>query len=252
MKLTTQQISTIKRYLDSQHLSFQEFYDEMLDHLILETEARMTDSGLVFETTFWGIIEELDKQYKKPFDMFLSGGSLKGIKVLDRQSFATKYKEKQLEFWNRFLKKLSSPYWVVALFVTLIVSSWNDQIIDFKVPLHYNEGGLVFGIMGGITLTLLLQLFQRIPLTDLFLRQGLLGWLIRQDQIDKLRSNEEHSAWKFTIFAFGLIVFTMLVLMMYNLPISLTTISLLLFFEMLALVISVQLLLEEKRKLKGV
>ena len=241
MKLNTQQTDKIRAFLDSQNLNFQEFYDEMLDHLILETEARMEKHELSFETAIKMVLDQFRVPPNSLKVLLWMKNEEYSFRELEKNAFKREAFEVRLLFGRRILKNLFHPYFLLSAIIAMFLSgSFSQEFTGlgmnglwFLVAISSFHGGLSF------------QLFENKPVKGLIvLRGGLLDSVLSPDRISLMRRN---AAWKTLLFSFGFAGLTVLSLL--SLPkFSLSLLIISLIVNILIFFSSIQFV-SEKRQL---
>ncbi|MGR3811860.1 hypothetical protein [Jiulongibacter sp. NS-SX5] len=253
MNLTAQQIDKIKEFLDSQHLNFQEFYDEMLDHLILETEARMSSDHLDFNSTILKVLDEFKLESIRLFDFLGIGYERFSFNKLERSSFRRKMHEVRYRLVSQLIKNISSPYFLLPLFILLIVLVQFHDVAEYgilifkerSIPLFQNYWiKMVFILFVSNFCT---QWFEIKPFRLIGFNQSRSG-IFTGDRKSR-RTMAINSSLKTLVFAIGcsgltFLGFLFLPVLSIEIYLSCLVINILLF------VTSFQILISEKNKLK--
>ena len=199
MKLSNTQIEEIKRYLDSLKLNFQEFYDEMLDHLILELETRLEISSMTFDEEFQQLVIELNDAHSH-FDWYTGSGRIEGIQYLERKSYQAKNKDVILEYFKQVLYNFSNPLYFLPFLLSLFMAFRFDFMI--KSDLDF---GFILGLLGGIAFSFFLQILFPVPVADMYFKRGLTKLFVSPASITKMKSIRAHAMVKCIMFSVGLL-----------------------------------------------
>ncbi len=146
MKLTTDQIAEIEKYISSWNLVYKEVYDEMIDHYCSEIETKMAE-GIEFHTAF----NESHKQFEK-LEKKVSYGEITevyGLKALEASQYSAIDKKIKIDYFKFCLKQILSfkiVFWIG--FILLQYKVLFNQVHEISFDMNYLSfwGGTCFGI----------------------------------------------------------------------------------------------------------
>ena len=211
MKLTTQQTDKIRAFLDSQNLNFQEFYDEMLDHLILETEARMENEQIEFKIAFFELIEDLNWKYHRPYDFLTNQHETRGIKTIEELTIKARFSQSRVSFFKRLLGNLAKPFSLLSLLLVFAFWGLLQGFAPFQVSHPY-----VFGILNALSWAFTFQYFLHISPKKNWYIKGVSKLFFGMRNNRQLFVFKEVWVSREILFSFGLYLLTVNLLHLFN------------------------------------
>ena len=146
MKLTTEQIAEIEKYISSWNLVYKEVYDEMIDHYCSEIETKMAE-GIEFNTAFNESHKQFENLEKKvSYGEITEVYGLKALETLQYSAIDKKIKNDYFKFCLKHVISLKILFWIG--FILLQYKVLFNQVHEISFDMTYLSfwGGTCFGI----------------------------------------------------------------------------------------------------------